>query len=58
MSQTSDMIVQVFGLQGAETLKTLVSDTNHESEELLDHERVKKVSVFLRSIELTGHRPN
>ena len=42
MSQMSDMIVQELGLQGAETLSTLVSDTNHESEELLDHERVKK----------------
>ena len=38
----SDMIVKELGLQGAQTLSTPVSDMHHESEELLDHEKVKK----------------
>ena len=52
------MIVKELGLQGAKTLRTPVSATNHQSEELLDHERFKKVSVLVRSCELLGHRPN
>ena len=36
------MIVKELGLQGAKTLRTPVSATNHQSEELLDHERFKK----------------
>ena len=36
------MIVKELGLQGAKTLRTPMSATNHQSEELLDHERFKK----------------
>ena len=38
----SEMIVKELGLQGVKTPSTPVSDTHHESDELLDHERFKK----------------
>ena len=57
MSDILEMIVKELG-QGAKTLSTPVSDTNHESEKLLGHERFKKYQSFLRSRELLGHRPH